>query len=104
MLVPQQVANDVDDVVVASVYADDAANVVADDVDDVVAHADVEPTLPSPIPTTTPLPSQQEIALVDRVAVSSGSLITTPFLLLAALGAAIIVATIMRVVAAVTTS
>nr|GEU33835.1 retrovirus-related Pol polyprotein from transposon TNT 1-94 [Tanacetum cinerariifolium] len=66
MLVPQQVADDVDDVVADSVPADDAADVVADDVAnddvaDVVAHADAEPTLPSPTPTTTPPPPQQEV-------------------------------------------
>nr|GEW61960.1 hypothetical protein [Tanacetum cinerariifolium] len=65
MLVPQQVADDVDDVVADSVPADDAADVVADDVanddvDDVVAHADAEPTPPSPTPTTIPPPPQQE--------------------------------------------
>nr|GEV13093.1 hypothetical protein [Tanacetum cinerariifolium] len=45
MLVPWQAADDVDDVVVDNVPADD-----------VVAHAAVEPTPPSPTPTTTPPP------------------------------------------------
>nr|GFD39960.1 hypothetical protein [Tanacetum cinerariifolium] len=40
MLVPQEAAVDVDDVVVASVHVDDAANIVTD----VVAYADAEPT------------------------------------------------------------
>nr|GEV84337.1 hypothetical protein [Tanacetum cinerariifolium] len=53
MLVPQQAAVDVDDVVVASIPADYVA--------DVVAHADTEPTLPSPTPTTTPPPPQHEV-------------------------------------------
>nr|GEV21048.1 hypothetical protein [Tanacetum cinerariifolium] len=46
MLVPQQAADDVD-------------NVVVDDVDDVVAEDATEPTPPSPTPTTTPPPSQE---------------------------------------------
>nr|GFC62018.1 hypothetical protein [Tanacetum cinerariifolium] len=37
---------------------DDTANITADDVDDVVAEDVVEPTPPSPIPTTTPPPPQ----------------------------------------------
>nr|GEX48483.1 putative ribonuclease H-like domain-containing protein [Tanacetum cinerariifolium] len=45
--------------------ADDVADVVVDDaaadVDDVVADVDVEPTPPSPIPTTTPPLPQQEV-------------------------------------------
>nr|GFD15642.1 hypothetical protein [Tanacetum cinerariifolium] len=61
MLVPKQAAVDVDDVVAASVPADDAANIVPDDVADVVAHADAEPTQPLPTPTTTPPPPQQEV-------------------------------------------
>nr|GEZ32251.1 ribonuclease H-like domain-containing protein [Tanacetum cinerariifolium] len=51
MLVPQQAADDVDDVV--------ADNVHADDVDDVVAEDAAEPTPPSTTPTTTPLPLQE---------------------------------------------
>nr|GEV39642.1 uncharacterized mitochondrial protein AtMg00810-like [Tanacetum cinerariifolium] len=50
MLVPQQAADDV--------VADD---VIADNVANVVAHADAELTPPSPTPTTTPLPPQQEV-------------------------------------------
>nr|GEY71797.1 hypothetical protein [Tanacetum cinerariifolium] len=61
MLVPQQAAIDVDDVVAASVPANDAANIVPDDVVDVVAHTDAEPTQPLPTPTTTPPPPQQEV-------------------------------------------
>nr|GEV27068.1 uncharacterized mitochondrial protein AtMg00810-like [Tanacetum cinerariifolium] len=53
MLVQQQAANDVDDVVAENVPAD----VVVDDViADVVAHVAAEPTPPSPTPTTTPPP------------------------------------------------
>nr|GEX31015.1 hypothetical protein [Tanacetum cinerariifolium] len=39
--------------------ADDTANIAADNVDDVVAEDVVEPTPPSPIPTTTPPPPQE---------------------------------------------
>nr|GEU78957.1 hypothetical protein [Tanacetum cinerariifolium] len=49
MLVPQQAADDVDDVVVDDVIVD------------VVAHAAAEPTPPSPTPTTIPPPPQQEV-------------------------------------------
>nr|GEX61172.1 hypothetical protein [Tanacetum cinerariifolium] len=63
MLVQQQAAVDVDDVVAARVPADDVADVVADDViADVVANAAAEPTPLLPIPTTTPPPPQQEVA------------------------------------------
>nr|GEU36287.1 hypothetical protein [Tanacetum cinerariifolium] len=51
MLVPQEAADDVEDVVV-----DD---VIADDVVDVVTHSDVEPTPPSPTHAITPPPSQE---------------------------------------------
>nr|GEY75234.1 hypothetical protein [Tanacetum cinerariifolium] len=62
MLVPQHAADDVDDVVVDNVPANDVAGVVANDViAGVVAHAAAEPTLPSPTPTTTPPPPQQEV-------------------------------------------
>nr|GEU34108.1 putative mitochondrial protein [Tanacetum cinerariifolium] len=54
MLVPQQAADDV-----ANVAADDVDGVVDDVVDDVVAEDVVKPTLPSPTPTITPLPSQE---------------------------------------------
>nr|GEW97276.1 xylulose kinase-1 [Tanacetum cinerariifolium] len=57
MLVPQQAADDVDDVVADNVLADDVDDVIAD----VVAHAAAEPTPPSPTPTTTPPPPQQEV-------------------------------------------
>nr|GEY15537.1 retrovirus-related Pol polyprotein from transposon TNT 1-94 [Tanacetum cinerariifolium] len=73
MLVPEQVADDVDnvvdddvaDVVVDVINVDDVADVVVDvinvdDVADVVAHAADEPTPPSPAPTTPP-PPQQEV-------------------------------------------
>nr|GEU55818.1 retrovirus-related Pol polyprotein from transposon TNT 1-94 [Tanacetum cinerariifolium] len=53
MLVPQQAADYVADVVVDDVDVDDFTDVVAD--------ADVEPTPPSPTPTTTPPPPQQEV-------------------------------------------
>nr|GEX72891.1 retrovirus-related Pol polyprotein from transposon TNT 1-94 [Tanacetum cinerariifolium] len=53
-LVPQQAA---DDVVADNFHADD----VADDAADVVAHADAEPTPPSPTPITTPPPPQREV-------------------------------------------
>nr|GEV04921.1 uncharacterized mitochondrial protein AtMg00810-like [Tanacetum cinerariifolium] len=53
MLVQQQAADDVADVVVNDVIADDVA--------DVVAYAAVEPTPPSHTPITTPSPSQQEV-------------------------------------------
>nr|GEX40206.1 hypothetical protein [Tanacetum cinerariifolium] len=64
MLVQQQAADEVDDVVDDNVPANDVADVVADDViaddvADVVAHAAAEPTQPSPTPTTTPPPSQE---------------------------------------------
>nr|GEV14882.1 ribonuclease H-like domain-containing protein [Tanacetum cinerariifolium] len=61
MLVPQQAIVDVDDLVAASVPADVVADVATDDVADIVAHADAEPTPPSPTPTTTPPPPQQKI-------------------------------------------
>nr|GEV50792.1 putative ribonuclease H-like domain-containing protein [Tanacetum cinerariifolium] len=69
MLVLQEAADDVDDVVADSVPAYDVADVVADDVatDDVAnvfAYVDAEPTPPSPTPTITPPPPQQE----DKVA------------------------------------
>nr|GEV34355.1 ribonuclease H-like domain-containing protein [Tanacetum cinerariifolium] len=69
MLVQQQAANDVDDVVADNVPADDVADVVADDViADVVAHADAERTPPSPTPTTTPpTPQQEEIREEEKV-------------------------------------
>nr|GFA42180.1 hypothetical protein [Tanacetum cinerariifolium] len=57
MLVPQQAANDVDDVVAT----DDAADVVAD----VVAHATIELTPPSPTPTTTPTPQQEDAKVAE---------------------------------------
>nr|GEY46044.1 hypothetical protein [Tanacetum cinerariifolium] len=64
MLVQQQVADDIDDVVAANVLADDVADVVADDViADVVAHVAAEPTPPSP--TLTPPPPQQEEVAAD---------------------------------------
>nr|GEW08278.1 hypothetical protein [Tanacetum cinerariifolium] len=47
--------------------ADDIANIAADDVDDVVAEDVTEPTLPSPIPTTTP-PPPQELPSTSQVA------------------------------------
>nr|GEW43866.1 ribonuclease H-like domain-containing protein [Tanacetum cinerariifolium] len=59
MLVPQQAADNVDDVVADDVAADDV-------VVDIVADADVKPTLPSPTPTTTPPPPQQEDAEVAK--------------------------------------
>nr|GEV45505.1 hypothetical protein [Tanacetum cinerariifolium] len=60
MLVQQQAANDVDDVVAENVPADDVADVVADDViADVVAYVGAEPTPPSPTPTTTTPPPQE---------------------------------------------
>nr|GEU30323.1 ribonuclease H-like domain-containing protein [Tanacetum cinerariifolium] len=49
MLVPQQAADDVADVVADDIATDDVANV------------DVEPTPPSPTPATTPPPPQQEV-------------------------------------------
>nr|GEX32156.1 hypothetical protein [Tanacetum cinerariifolium] len=62
MLVPQQAADDVDDVVADNVLTDDVVDVVVDDViTDVVTHVAVEPTPPSPTPTTTPPPPQQEV-------------------------------------------
>nr|GEW95062.1 hypothetical protein [Tanacetum cinerariifolium] len=57
MLVPQQAADDVDDVVADDVIAAD-----------VVAHAATEPTPPSPIPTTTPPPPSQELPSTSQVA------------------------------------
>nr|GEU92455.1 hypothetical protein [Tanacetum cinerariifolium] len=65
MLVQQQAANDVDDVVADNVPADDvvdvvADDVIADDVADVVAHAAAKPTPPSPTPTTPP-PTPQDL-------------------------------------------
>nr|GEV08378.1 hypothetical protein [Tanacetum cinerariifolium] len=73
MLVPQQAADDVDDVVAENVPTDDVADVVvddviADDVTDVVAHATAEPTPPSPIPTTTPPPPSQELPSTSQIA------------------------------------
>nr|GEY90640.1 hypothetical protein [Tanacetum cinerariifolium] len=56
MLVPQQAA-------------DDVADVVADDVD-VVADADAEPTPPSPTPTTTLLPPQQEDKIAQAIKIT----------------------------------
>nr|GFB10176.1 hypothetical protein [Tanacetum cinerariifolium] len=59
MLVPQQAAVDIDDVVATSVPADDAANIVTDDVvDDVV---DQQPSLPPP----QPQPSQTTTIFMD---------------------------------------
>nr|GEV02439.1 copia protein [Tanacetum cinerariifolium] len=58
MLVPQQAADAVDDVV--------AESVPTDDVDDDVPATDVEPTLLSPPPTTTLLPPQ-EIPFTSQV-------------------------------------
>nr|GEY50856.1 hypothetical protein [Tanacetum cinerariifolium] len=55
MLVPQQVVNDVTDVVVDDVAADD------------VSTADAEPTPPSPTPATTP-PPLQELLYTSQVA------------------------------------
>nr|GEV55245.1 hypothetical protein [Tanacetum cinerariifolium] len=63
MLVPQQAANAVDDVVADSVPTDDVA-------DDVPA-ADSEPTPPSPPPTTIPPPPPQELPFTsyqDKIA------------------------------------
>nr|GEX96691.1 copia protein [Tanacetum cinerariifolium] len=68
MLVPQQAADDVDDVVAENVPADVVADVaddviaddvIIDDVVDVVAHVATEPIPPSPTPTTTPSPLQE---------------------------------------------
>nr|GEW17111.1 hypothetical protein [Tanacetum cinerariifolium] len=53
MLVPQQAA-------------DDVANVVVDAVDDVVAEDADEPTIPSPTPTTTP-PSPQDLPSTSQI-------------------------------------
>nr|GEZ63472.1 hypothetical protein [Tanacetum cinerariifolium] len=69
MLVPQQAADNVDDVVADNILAEDVADgvvdvFIADDVADVVAHTPAEPTPPSPTPTTTPPPPQQE----DKIA------------------------------------
>nr|GEV56814.1 hypothetical protein [Tanacetum cinerariifolium] len=55
MLVPQQAADDVVDVV------------AEDDVADVVADAHAEPTSPSPTPTTTPPPPQQEGRIIAEL-------------------------------------
>nr|GEZ16099.1 hypothetical protein [Tanacetum cinerariifolium] len=55
MLVPQQAA-------------DDVANVVADDVDDDVADVDVKPTPPSPTPATTPQPPQELLPSTSQIA------------------------------------
>nr|GFB54807.1 hypothetical protein [Tanacetum cinerariifolium] len=60
IFVPQEAADDVDNVVAANVLVDDVDDVVADDVivddvADVVAHAAAEPTPLSPTPTATPL-------------------------------------------------
>nr|GEY24781.1 hypothetical protein [Tanacetum cinerariifolium] len=54
MLVPQQAATDVDDV-------------VTDDVADDVPTIDVEPTPPSPPPTTTPPPPPRELPSTSQV-------------------------------------
>nr|GFA50276.1 hypothetical protein [Tanacetum cinerariifolium] len=71
MLVPQQAADDVDDVVADSVPADvvvdDVATADVADVADVVTHADAEPTPPSPTPTTTSPPHQQEREIIAKI-------------------------------------
>nr|GEV64679.1 hypothetical protein [Tanacetum cinerariifolium] len=83
MLVQQQTANDVDDVVAKNVPTDDVADVVADDdiaddVANVIAHADAEPTPPSPTPTTTPPPPQELLFISQVTPTSPLSPITQP--------------------------
>nr|GFA21094.1 hypothetical protein [Tanacetum cinerariifolium] len=74
MLVPQQAADDV-----ANVVADDVDDVVADSVPtDVVAHVAAEPTQPSPTPTTPPPPPQDLPSISQLIHSPPPSLIDQP--------------------------
>nr|GEU34885.1 hypothetical protein [Tanacetum cinerariifolium] len=76
MLVPQQVAADVNDVDADNVPANDVVNVADDDVN-VVLTADAEPTSPSPPPTTPP-PLQEQPSTSQVSPTPPPSLIAQP--------------------------